>query len=153
MSDEPEVETAAVAPPTFEKAPDSNDSGKAIIAFVQSLPPGTGFAVRSVGGLCFVGGFVNYFALANSNGASSGLWGASILVTIVGFALEVKKPKKKSAAANTTSMSAAAGIGTGEGGEEASLLPAGWLAGTDTATGQPYFYNDKGESSWERPSE
>jgi hypothetical protein len=36
--------------------------------------------------------------------------------------------------------------------QSVSELPAGWQSATDPASGRIYYYNDKGESSWERPS-
>mmetsp|Transcript_11615 Transcript_11615/g.9893 ORF Transcript_11615/g.9893 Transcript_11615/m.9893 type:complete len:185 (+) Transcript_11615:3-557(+) len=46
--------------------------------------------VQSVGGVMLLGGFVNYFALANANGLSSALWTSSVLVSLLGFALQRK---------------------------------------------------------------
>jgi len=46
----------------------------------------------------------------------------------------------------------AEGNGEGKGEEGRERLAAGWTAATDDATGKTYYYNDKSESSWERPS-
>ena len=39
---------------------------------------------------------------------------------------------------------------TGDG--EEGPLPAGWSAAVDDATGQTYYYNEAGQTTWERPS-
>ena len=38
-----------------------------------------------------------------------------------------------------------ASVASGDG------LPEGWKLGTDPDTGEAYYYNETGETSWERP--
>lgn len=58
------------------------------------------FYIQFTGGWMMLGGFLNYIALNNQNGSgvpglSQQLWFASILVTLIGFALERNSPSKK----------------------------------------------------------
>lgn len=46
--------------------------------------------IQATGGLMLVAGFVNYFGAANANGLSQPLWCTSILVALLGFALQRK---------------------------------------------------------------
>mmetsp|Transcript_37408 Transcript_37408/g.76776 ORF Transcript_37408/g.76776 Transcript_37408/m.76776 type:complete len:427 (-) Transcript_37408:602-1882(-) len=40
----------------------------------------------------------------------------------------------------------------GKGGEGPSDLPEGWASAIDDASGDTYYYNEAGESSWEKPA-
>merc|ERR1712205_245987 len=44
--------------------------------------------IQATGGLMLVAGFVNYFGAANAHGLSQPLWCTSILVALLGFALQ-----------------------------------------------------------------
>merc|ERR1712216_74521 len=46
--------------------------------------------IQATGGLMLVAGFANYFGAANANGLSQPLWCTSILVALLGFALQRK---------------------------------------------------------------
>mmetsp|Transcript_39407 Transcript_39407/g.93287 ORF Transcript_39407/g.93287 Transcript_39407/m.93287 type:complete len:161 (-) Transcript_39407:156-638(-) len=69
-------------------APKIFPTNKEILAFLYSIPTEVRIVANVAAAGCFLGGFYNYFALANANGASSSLWTSSIFLTFVGFALE-----------------------------------------------------------------
>jgi len=80
--------------------------------------------------------------------ADWGLFLSFMLTPLIGVCtwLAVRPELKPAVVAN--SQGVVADVGAFSDG----ALPAGWQAGTDAATGDSYYYNDKGETSWERPS-